>query len=91
MSDLSPLSGEERKSNFGAARSVDGLIADIGRGGPVGRIPPRFIFDWVGDGPMSADHAHVGLFGISVFKTIASQSHFSCRQVVFRLKQGPLL
>jgi len=39
MSDLSPLSGEERKSNFGAARSVDGLIADIGRGGPVGRIP----------------------------------------------------
>ena len=24
MSDLSPLSGEERKSNFGAARSVDG-------------------------------------------------------------------
>src|SRR5258706_16475146 len=23
MSDLSPLSGEERKSNFGAARSVD--------------------------------------------------------------------
>ncbi len=23
MSDLSPLSGEQRKSNFGAARSVD--------------------------------------------------------------------
>ncbi len=23
MSDLSPLSGEERKSNFGAVRSVD--------------------------------------------------------------------
>jgi hypothetical protein len=23
MSDLSPLSGEEQKSNFGAARSVD--------------------------------------------------------------------
>jgi hypothetical protein len=23
MSDLSPLSGEERKSNFGAAKSVD--------------------------------------------------------------------
>jgi hypothetical protein len=40
---------------------------------------------------MSADHAYVGLFGISVFKTIASQSHFSCRQVVFRLKPGPLL
>jgi hypothetical protein len=32
---------------------------------------------------MSADHAHVGLFGISIFKTIARQSHFSCRQVVF--------
>jgi hypothetical protein len=40
---------------------------------------------------MSADHAHVGLFGISVFKTVASQSHFSCRQMVFRLKPGPLL
>jgi hypothetical protein len=24
MSDLSPLSGEERKSNFGAAKSVEG-------------------------------------------------------------------
>ena len=39
---------------------------------------------------MSADHAHVGLFGVSVFKTIAGQSHFSCREVVFRLKQWPL-
>ena len=31
MSDLSPLSGEERKSNFGAVRSVDdpkGEVAD---------------------------------------------------------------
>jgi hypothetical protein len=25
---------------------------------------------------MSSDHAHVGLFGITVFKTIASQLHF---------------
>src|SRR5437016_5514200 len=29
MSDLSPLSGEERKSSFGAFRSVDGLISDF--------------------------------------------------------------
>src|SRR4030095_14360658 len=29
MSDLSPLSGEERKSNFGAVRSVDGLLTDL--------------------------------------------------------------
>jgi len=35
---------------------------------------------------MSSDHAHVGLFGISVFKTIASQSHFSGRQVVSALE-----
>ncbi len=31
MSDLSPLSGEERKSDFGAARSVDDPFCDIGR------------------------------------------------------------
>ena len=30
MSDLSPLSGEERTSNFGAVRSVDDPIGDIG-------------------------------------------------------------
>jgi hypothetical protein len=41
--------------------------------------PPRLIFDWVGDGPMSADHAHVGLFGISVFKTIASRIFHAAR------------
>ena len=29
MSDLSPLSGEERKSNFGAVRSVDDPRADF--------------------------------------------------------------
>jgi hypothetical protein len=29
MSDLSPLSGEERKSNFGAVRSVDDPKPDI--------------------------------------------------------------
>jgi hypothetical protein len=32
---------------------------------------------------MSADHAPVGLLGSSVLKIIASQSHFSCPQVVF--------
>ena len=31
MSDLSPLSGVKRKSNFGAVRSVDDPGADIGR------------------------------------------------------------
>ncbi len=30
MSHLSPLSGEERKSNFGVARSVDDPFSDIG-------------------------------------------------------------
>ncbi len=30
MSDLSPLSGGERKSNFGAVRSVDGPIPEVG-------------------------------------------------------------
>jgi hypothetical protein len=29
MSDLSPLSGEERKSNFEAVRSVDDPTSDI--------------------------------------------------------------
>jgi hypothetical protein len=29
MSDLSPLSGEERKSNFGAVRSVDDTSAPL--------------------------------------------------------------
>jgi hypothetical protein len=30
MSDLSPLSGEERKLDFGAVRSVDGPLTDLG-------------------------------------------------------------
>jgi len=33
MSDLSPLSGEERKSNFGAVRSVDDPEADLDQKG----------------------------------------------------------
>ena len=31
MSDLSPLSGEERKSNFGVVRSVDVMTLAVGR------------------------------------------------------------
>jgi hypothetical protein len=31
MSDLSPLSGEERKSNFGAVRSVDDPTTEVVR------------------------------------------------------------
>jgi hypothetical protein len=38
--------------------------------------PPRLIFDWVGGGPMSPDHAHVVLFGISVLRTIAASRIF---------------
>jgi hypothetical protein len=41
MSDLSPLSGEERKLNFGAARSVDDperTLALIRLSGQVGAI-----------------------------------------------------
>src|SRR5882757_9481366 len=42
----------------------------LGGGGPIGRIALRLIFDQAGDRPVSADYAHVRLFGIGVFKTI---------------------
>ena len=65
MPNWGPLSGEQRKSNFEAVRSVDGLIADIGRGGRLAGSPRLRVG---GDGPMSADHAPVGLLGRSVLE-----------------------
>src|ERR1700722_2141537 len=40
----------------------------LGGRGPVGRIALGLIPDQAGDGLVSADHAHVGLFGIGVLK-----------------------
>src|SRR6266436_3760206 len=61
MSDLSPLSGEERKSNFGAVRSVDdpertscprGIFLQPSTGATISPTPShncvRFFIDWEG-------------------------------------------
>ena len=42
----------------------------LGGGGPIGRLALGLILDQAGDGLVLADHAHIGLFGIGVLKTV---------------------
>jgi hypothetical protein len=67
LTDRDPVIEPEHDDND--VRGFGGKNA-FGGGGPIGRIALRLIFDQAGCVFRFSDHAHVGLFGIGVFKTI---------------------